>query len=157
MLRCTSGSPKTHGHYKGKKPSPTLKTWMNMLERCYLASSASYKYYGAQGIEVVDEWHIFTNFLEDMGERPHNMTIDRIDNTKNYSKENCKWATRKEQERNKSTTKFISYKGEKYVCSEFDEIYKLRAGTSARWLTRGRKNIEEALEKYFKDARSKPR
>jgi hypothetical protein len=63
---------------------------------------------------VCDEWrNSFTAFLKDMGERPHRATIDRLNNNKGYSKDNCRWASPKEQVLNRSTTKFLTYQGEK--------------------------------------------
>jgi hypothetical protein len=60
---------------------------------------------------VCERWQTFTNFLEDMGERPEGMTIDRLDNTKGYSKENCRWATRKQQQLNRTNAVMLTYNG----------------------------------------------
>jgi hypothetical protein len=70
-----------------------------------------------KGITYHPRWQIFTNFLEDMGERPEGTTIDRIDNEGNYCKENCRWATRAEQDRNKAQTKMWTYNG-KTMCQQ---------------------------------------
>ena len=84
----------THGMYY----TPTYQTWHSMLGRCYQESNASYKNYGAKGITICDRWHKFENFFEDMGVRPEEKTLDRRDATKGYYPENCRWATRKEQQ-----------------------------------------------------------
>jgi hypothetical protein len=74
-----------------------------MKQRCLNVKNKDYKYYGGRGILVCERWlSSFRNFLEDMGERPsENHSIDRLNNDKGYYKENCRWATRSQQQRNK--------------------------------------------------------
>lgn len=77
-----------------------------MKTRCYNSASDNYKYYGALGVTVCDRWlNSFENFLEDMGNRPENMSLDRIDPFGNYDPENCKWATQSEQTLNTRKSK----------------------------------------------------
>jgi len=78
----------------------TYNTWQGMNGRCNNPNHSAYKNYGGRGILVCLEWKDFSQFLTDMDERPEGMTLDRIDNTKGYSKDNCKWATTAEQSRN---------------------------------------------------------
>ena len=72
-----------------------------MISRCTNHSDPSYESYGARGIKVADEWLNYKQFVVDMGERPEGRSIDRIDPFGNYCKENCRWATASQQQRNK--------------------------------------------------------
>ena len=75
--------------------------WTNMMSRCYVATNKRYKNYGEKGITVCKEWHNIENFIEDMDDSYQlGLSIDRIDNNKGYSKDNCRWTTRKIQSRN---------------------------------------------------------
>lgn len=93
--------------------SRTKTIWSGMLWRC-----SSSKIYINKNIKVCERWRVFENFLEDMGEAPDNMSIDRIDNNKGYFKENCRWATSFEQASNKDKIKLYDFEGDKLTKTE---------------------------------------
>jgi len=80
-------------------------TWAGMLARCNNIHHTYYLNYGERGIVVCARWHNFINFYNDMGQKPEGLTLERVDNNKGYYKENCKWATRSEQGRNRRVAK----------------------------------------------------
>lgn len=119
----------TSQHFKkhGMVNSRTYGSWRAMRERCGNPNNIGYKDYGGKGIEVCDRWkNSFSNFLKDMGERPSNKhTIDREEYTKNYSPENCRWATYLEQAGNTSRNVWIEYNGEKMIMSDWARKFKI--------------------------------
>ncbi len=98
----------THGRRKradGQKSDPTYRAWVAMNLRCNKENSQPYANYGGRGISICDRWSVFESFLEDMGNNPGGLTLDRIDNNLGYCKENCKWSTYTDQNRNKRGVK----------------------------------------------------
>lgn len=82
-----------------------------MKDRCTNPNRADYKYYGGKGVEVCKRWEKFENFYADMGAPPVGLTLDRVDNSKGYFPDNCKWVSRKEQVYNSSRVRRITISG----------------------------------------------
>ncbi len=128
----------SHGHYVGNVPSLTYRTWYRMINRCTRPSSKSYKRYGGRGITICKRWMRFENFLADMGVRPSlKHTIERKDNEGNYRPGNCCWATYKEQARNRSNNRLLTFKGRTLPVAAWAEEVGLKSGTLWVRLKRG--------------------
>lgn len=118
---CThQGQNSTHGFGAVSKRTPEYYCWVNIHARCQNPNGQDFKNYGARGITVCERWNDFETFLADMGLRPSpKHSIERIDNSKGYSADNCEWATRKLQNRNKRTNVFIEYKGRRMIVEDW--------------------------------------
>ena len=97
---------KYYEEYRQNETRKSHQTWYSMIQRCYNARHKSYSSYGGRGIKVCDRWrgpNGLENFRKDMGPRPKNRTLDRIDTEGDYCPENCRWATTRMQSCNKRT------------------------------------------------------
>ncbi len=129
-----------HGHNPlSGKSTATYNAWQNMKARCKNTNREDSKNYSLRGITYDPAWEEFTQFLADMGECPKGLTLDRIDNSKGYSKDNCKWDTRQAQNTNRRNNVWISYMGKSQVLSDWcrelnipysSTLYSLRKGVS---------------------------
>lgn len=119
---CTTGNPSKH---------PLYQTWDGIKKRCYQKNATGYKNYGGRGIKMSDEWRFsFWTFVKDMGEKPFQAcTVERIDNNKDYCKENCVWASSKEQASNKRNNIYIVYKNEIYTLYSICKLLNLKHST----------------------------
>ncbi len=127
--------------------TPEYRSWNSMKARCFNKKSFLYNRYGARGITVCNEWiNSFEQFYHDMGHRPKGTSIDRIDNNKGYFKENCRWATSKQQNRNTSGNTYYLIDGVKMSVSEAAEKYNINRYTVYDRLKRGW-DIMDALQK----------
>lgn len=133
----------------GESNSSEWKIWNKMIIRCTNPKHDKYKNYGAKGITVCERWldkeKGFINFLEDMGKKPKRHQIDRINNNGNYEPSNCRWVTRKQNCRNKSTNVLYSYQGKTQTMIEWAEEYNLHYASLAYYLREKKVDIAEAL------------
>lgn len=134
----------THGHSagkseKGRNVSRTYTSWHGMLQRCNTKNTPGWENYGGRGIAVCDKWKSFENFLVDIGECPGtNYSIDRFPSMdSNYEPENCRWATRSEQNRNRRNNRLITYMGETLCLTQWTEITGVSRTALLKRLDRG--------------------
>jgi hypothetical protein len=118
-----------------------------MKNRCLWQNGIAYKHYGGRGITICDRWlDSFENFLTDMGEPPEGYELERVDNELGYSPENCVWANRRTQCRNRRGNRFITYKGETRCLTEWAEILNKKYSTLRHRLNNNW-TVEQAFEK----------
>lgn len=131
-----SQNTKRHGRSK----TLDYKAWHAMIQRCTNPRHEKWRRYGARGISVCDRWLTFESFIEDMGERPAGMTIDRIDNDGNYDPGNCRWANQMTQGSNRGNNRRLLIGGTEMTISEAARTHGIslmtvRSRLSAGWTT----------------------
>lgn len=121
--------------------------WKTMRQRCNNAKSYDYRWYGGIGISICDEWSDYKKFLQwaENSGYTKGLTIDRIDETKNYCQENCQWITIQEQQRKKKSTKKVEFNGKTYTFSELSKITGIKHSTLADRISHGW-TIEQAVK-----------
>lgn len=124
--------------------SSEYKSWQAMWQRCTNPKHSNYPTY--KNIEICEEWRTFERFISDMGLKPTiKHSIDREDNNKGYNKDNCRWATKKEQSRNTSVTTFVEYLGIKKSIAEWADLIGFPLSTLYGRLIPGKWDIERAF------------
>lgn len=135
-----------HGLWNKGAYKSAWKRWERMIARCYDPADPSYKNYGGRGIKVCDRWReSFENFIADMGEPPKGMSIERINNDGNYCRENCRWATNKEQSRNKRNNHFYTLGDRIAILADFAEEFGVCFSMLKCRIRRGM-TLEDALK-----------
>jgi len=111
------------GKYRNGKPFPEYCSWLSIMQRCYNPAHRAYPNYGGRGVSVHDEWRDdFKAFLAHIGPRPTlGHSIDRINNDGNYEPGNVRWATMKEQARNKRTNRLLRINGRVQCVTDWAE------------------------------------
>jgi hypothetical protein len=129
----------THGHAGSGSRSIEFETWCRIRQRCENPRNPGFKNYGARGIAVCDRWREdFQHFLDDVGYRPGpGFSLDRIDNERGYEPGNCRWATAKEQARNRRSSRFIVAHGQRKTVAEWSELTGVSPTTISRRLASG--------------------
>lgn len=138
-----------HGYSRMGQRSRTYITWTSMIARCQNQNNKRFKDYGGRGIKVCERWHKFENFLADMGEAPEGLTIDRKENDKGYYKENCRWATIKEQNNNKSNNRYFTFNGKTQNLEKWTKELGFKKTSIMSRINRGW-SIERALSTPMK-------
>lgn len=141
----------SHTNYKhGQKGTRLYNIWLGMKKRCYYTKHLNYKNYGERGIKVCNEWlgeHGFENFYNWSLENNYsdNLTIDRIDNNKDYCPENCRWVTWEEQQNNRRNNRRFYYNGKNLLAREWSELTGINLRTLLNRLYIQNWSIERAL------------
>lgn len=133
-----------YGMYPRKR-TKTYRSWESMKQRCLNPKFSSYHWYGGRGVIICERWlgeDGFKNFLADMGEVPNGLTLERIDNNGNYEPSNCRWATRKDQCRNRKTSAFLTFNGRTQSVAAWAEELGIPAGTIHSRRYKGRTDKE---------------
>jgi len=121
-----------------------------MHQRCSNNKHKDFAYYGGRGIKVCERWLTFENFLDDMGERPEGMSLDRIDVDGDYCPENCRWADRVAQARNTRANHFVTYNGNMITVAQFAEVLGVNYHTLHTWVKRRGMSPEECVARAEK-------
>lgn len=121
--------------------------WFNMHDRCENVKNRKYRIYGAEGKAVCQEWSEYEAFEKWAlsGGYKSDLTLERIDGTKGYSPDNCRWATPKEQANNTRRNHLITYNGETHTMAEWAEITRIPYQTLAKRINVHKWDIESAL------------
>ena len=121
----------------GMRRSSSYNSWSGMVARCKNPNHPAFDSYGERGIKVCDRWLKFENFYADMGEKPDNHSLDRIDNNGSYCPENCKWSTVKEQNNNKRSNRLLTADGMTLNLAQWEVKQGLTKGALSNRLNRG--------------------
>lgn len=125
----------THGHARKGAWTKVYRTWYSIRQRCNNPNTVGWKYYGGKGVRVCARWDSFEAFLADMGEPPTSKhSIDRIKNELGYSPENCKWATKLEQDNNRTSNVLITYGGRTQNVKQWSDELSIKYATLYRRL-----------------------
>lgn len=121
----------------------TYRAWVRMRVRCRDKDNPNY---GRRGLTVCQQWEDFKTFLHDMGEAPVGRTLDRIDPNKGYAPDNCRWATQKEQSRNKRTTRYLEWRGQRKPFSDWADQFGI-----SQWTIANRVRLGWTPDRIFAD------
>lgn len=121
----------------GLSRTKEYRVWQKMKERCLLERANGFRYYGGRGIKVCKRWMNVKNFIKDMGACPPRMSIERIDNNKDYQPNNCRWATSLDQGNNKRNNVLATINGVSRTIAQWARIRKIRVNLIYQRISRG--------------------
>lgn len=138
----------------GMSGTPEYAAWKRMIKRCQDPNDHNFSKYGARGIKVCRRWRVsFESFYEDMGPRPSPIySLDRIDNNKGYSPDNCRWATRTEQANNRTSNRIVTFSDKTQTVTQWAREVHLNPKAIQRRLAAGW-SIEDTLTTPVKKRR----
>lgn len=138
---------KKQKHKHGESKTRLFKIWDNMIQRCTNKNYQRYKDYGGRGIEVCKEWKEYTTFRDWAKSHGYSdsLTIDRIDNSKGYNPENCRWVSYREQNNNQRTNYLITYQGDTRTLAEWSRELKICYETLKGRLRKHHWSVERAF------------
>lgn len=152
---CQQGRPNPNGITH----KPEFKIWIGMIQRCENKTDAkTYSRYGGRGIVVCERWRqSFAAFYDDMGPRPSaKHSIDRINNNGNYEPDNCRWATRSEQQRNKRDSRIIECFGKRLTLAGWEDETGIYRKTIAIRIDKLRWPVDRALTEPSGSFKNRP-
>lgn len=139
----------------GMSRSPEHRAWRGMRERCQNPQNKYYHRYGGRGIKVCKRWSRFENFYADMGSRPsRRFTLERLNNNGPYSPKNCVWATRKQQNNNKRSSRRLRFENQTKTVTQWAECKGINIGTLFSRLRAGM-SVKDALS--IRNLKAQPR
>jgi hypothetical protein len=132
--------------------TPEYRAWAKMRERCNNPNVPSWANYGGRGISVCPEWDTFEAFYESVGPRPSpDHSLDRVDTNGDYQPDNCRWASRQEQVRNRRLTRMVTYMGESLPMAELAERVGVKYQSLYMAMVRDGRTAEEAVTRLAKN------
>jgi hypothetical protein len=129
--------------------SAAFGSWLSMMRRCFIETEPIYRHYGGRGITVCERWYDWRNFLEDMGNRPDGMSLDRIDNSGDYGPSNCRWTDARTQNRNTRRNSWVDVGGTPTLACDAAELLGVSRSAVSRRRSAGKITPDQA--KQIKD------
>lgn len=134
----------------GMTNDPTYRSWRAMKSRCLNKNATGHQRYASMGITITPRWVSFDAFLEDMGPRPLGYTLDRIDNSRGYCKENCRWATKFEQNNNTRANVVVEHDGKAMTVAQWARTIGIKEITLRKRLQKKHWSVADCLSRPVK-------
>lgn len=142
-------------YYKQNPRDPLRLRWYSIRQRCLDTNTENFKNYGGRGIDICKQWETFEGFKKDMGDtfKP-NLTLDRIDNSKNYSKDNCRWVDMFVQNNNKRNNNLIEFNGIIKTIPQWAKILNIKRSTLSQRLYSYKWDVEKSFTTPIRERRA---